>query len=214
MKNGKKKKGIRVDFTGVETRTLVPEGQHHVKVVEVTEEEGNAAPYLKWTFSIISDDKTNGSRLYLNTSLAKQALWNLRNLLETLGVDTPSAATDIDPDELVGLELMVRVEHETYEGKDRARVTDFTPIEETASASSDEVEEEETEDEPEEEEEEEEEKDDRMAASDIQEMDEGELAALVKKHKLKVDLASIKKASKKVGAVIDAMEEKDLLAAS
>ena len=247
-----KKKGnkLKVDFTGVETRAHIADGQYHVKVEEITQEEGNQVPYLKWVFVIVSDDKTNGRKLFYNTSLAPQALWNLRNLLETLGVDTPDGALSLDLDEYLGLELMVRVENETYEGKDRPKVTDFTPIEETTSAeddSDDDAEEDDEEEEPatkkgkkkeepEEEEEEEEESeeeesdeegeeesdadeeeeeaddDGKVSADEVKEMDEKELADLIKKHKLSVDLKKITKASKRLAAVIDALESKDLLA--
>lgn len=228
-KKGKKK--IKVDFTGVDVRTLLAEGQYHAKVLEITQEDGNEYPYLKWVFEVISNDKTNGAKLFYNTSLAPKALWNLRNLLETLGVETPASEVELDTDEYIGLELMLRVEHETYEGKDRAKVTDFTPLEETASAEDDEEpEEEEEEDEKEESDEEEteeeeeeedteaeddsEEEDDdgKISATDVKEMDDAELADLVKKHKLKVDLKSIKKHSKRIAAVIDALESKELLA--
>lgn len=231
-KNKGKKKRIKVDFTGVETRTLLPEGQYHAKVHEISQEDGDKAPYLKWVFAVVSDDKTNGAKLFYNTSLAPQALWNLRNLLETLGVETPSSEMELDTDEYIGLELMLRVEHETWEGKDRAKVTDFTPLEETASTEDDdEGEKEETDDEESEDAEEEEdgdeeeesdgdeggdesdeeEDDGKLSATDVKEMDDAELADVVKKHKLKVELKAIKKHSKRVAAVLDALETKDLL---
>lgn len=237
-KSGKKK--LKVNFTGVETRVLVPEGQHHAKVHETSLEEGDKGPYIKWVFSIVSDDKTNGSKVYMNTSLTPQSLWNLRNLLETLGVETPDSEMELDLPSYIGLELMVRIEHETYEGKDKARVSDFTPLEETASSEADDEEtededeeeedeeedekppakkpakkeepEEETEDEETEDEDEDDDDEGKVSADDVREMDDKELADLVKKHKLKVDLTTIKKASKRVAAVVDALEKKDLLA--
>lgn len=225
-KNKGKKKKITVDFTGVEARTLLPEGQYHAKVHEVTQEDGNEFPYFKWVFTVVSDDdKTNGAKLFYNTSLSPKALWNLRNLLETLGVSTPSSEMEIDFDEYIGLELMVRVEHETFEGKDRPKVTDFTPLEETASvddddekSDDDETEEEDAETEEEDEKESEDDDDEaeddddgKIDAGDVKEMDDAELADLVKKHKLKVDLKTIKKHSKRIAAVVDALEAKDLL---
>jgi flagellar biosynthesis GTPase FlhF len=241
IKDKGKKKGnkLKVDFTGVETRAHIADGQYHAKVAEITVEEGSQANYLKWVFEIISDDKTNGRKLFYNTSLAPQALWNLRNLLETLGVDTPDSATTLDLDEYVGLELMVRVESEVYEGKERPKISDFTPLEETAEVEDDEEEEsdeeeeeesdEEEEEEEEAEEEEEEESDDeeeesddeeeeeddddgKVSASEVKEMDEKELADLVKKHKLGVDFKKVTKASKRISAVTDALEAKGLLA--
>jgi len=199
-KKGTKKK-LRVDFTGVDVRVLIPEGDYHASVAETALEDGSAAQYISWKFKIHDEDKkVNGQHVYYITSLAPQALWNLRNLLEALGVETPSSEMDLDLEAYAGLELMVRVEHEQYEGKDRARVSDFSALEGTAEAEDDEkVEEDDEEEKPDEEEEPEGE-------------DEAELKDLIKKHKLKVEIKGLEKKPKKRAAlVIDALEKADLL---
>jgi hypothetical protein len=122
------KNRVKVDFTGVETRVLLPEGVYNAKVEEVTLEPNDGKPYLKWKFLTIDDDsKLNDKPLYNNTSLQPQSLWVLGSLLDTLGVERPDGAMDIDLTELVGLELGLVVEHEDYQGKARAKVVDFTP---------------------------------------------------------------------------------------
>lgn len=127
-KASKKTSKISVDFTGVETRILLPEGVYNAKVQSVEMEPNDGKPYLKWTFRTIDDDpKLNDKPLYNNTSLQPQSLWVLGSLLETLGVDRPDGAMDLDLDELVDLELGLVVEHEEYQGKQRAKVVDFTP---------------------------------------------------------------------------------------
>lgn len=225
-KKGKKK--LRVDFTGVDVRILVPEGDYHASVAETALEDGSAAQYIAWKFKIHDDDKKiNGQHVYYNTSLAPQALWNLRNLLEALGVETPSSEMDLDLESYAGLELMIRVEHESYEGKDRARVSDFSALEETADAEDDEKRDEEETDAEEEveeagedeeeaeaepDEEEEEEASDKLTGDEVRAMDEAELKDLIKKHKLKVDIKGLEKKPKKRAAmVIDALEKADLL---
>lgn len=126
--NKKKTTSIKVDFTGVETRVLLPEGVYNAKVAEVELEPNDGKPYLKWTFRTIDDDpKLNDKPLYNNTSLQPQSLWVLGSLLETLGVERPDGAMDLDLEELVGLEIGLVVEHEEYQGKQRAKVVDFTP---------------------------------------------------------------------------------------
>ena len=127
-KANKKTSKISVDFTGVETRILLPEGIYNAKIASVEMEPNDGKPYLKWTFRTIDDDpKLNEKPLYNNTSLQPQSLWVLGSLLETLGVDRPDGAMDLDLDELVDLELGLVVEHEEYQGKQRAKVVDFTP---------------------------------------------------------------------------------------
>lgn len=125
----KKRRGnvVTVNFKGVEGRILLPEDQYRVKVAEVSQEDGSAAAYLKWKFEV-SEGKFEGKPLYHNSSLSEQALWSLRNLLETIGVDIPDDEMDIDLEELVGKELMVTVTHEDYEGRARPRLTDFAPL--------------------------------------------------------------------------------------
>lgn len=126
--NKKKTTSVKVDFTGVETRVLLPEGIYNAKVAEVELEPNDGKPYLKWTFRTIDDDpKLNDKPLYNNTSLQPQSLWVLGSLLETLGVERPDGAMDLDLEELVGLEIGLVVEHEEYQGKQRAKVVDFTP---------------------------------------------------------------------------------------
>lgn len=124
-RKSKKKTGIvSLDFSGVEARVLVKEGEYLVKVAEVTEEDGDKAPYLKWKFEI-GEGKFEGSALYYITSLSEKSLWNLKSLLEALNVELPEDAVDLDLSEMVDLELMVTVEHDTYEGKKQARIVDF-----------------------------------------------------------------------------------------
>lgn len=229
-KGTKKRNTIRVNFEGVETRTKIDDGEYHSKVVETSVEEGNEAPYIKWTFEIIEDGPHQGRKLYTNTSLSPKALWNLRNLLETMGVETPDSETELDLDSYKDLELMLRVQNEVWDGKERPKVTDFSPVEESVSTEEDEPKaaksakskakpedeedadgEDETED-AESEGDEAEEETDKLTAAEVREMDETELADLVKQHKLKIDLSKIAKKSKRIAAVIDALEAKDLLA--
>jgi hypothetical protein len=143
----RKTKGKRVTIpgmAGVEGRVTVAEGEYRVRVAEVTQEEGSAADYLKWKFQVMGKVHS-GASIFYNTSLAPQALWNLRGLLEALQFDIPDDDLDVDPDELVGLELMVSVEHDTYEGKKQAKIVDFWPAEGAAEASDEDEDEEEEE---------------------------------------------------------------------
>jgi Protein of unknown function (DUF669) len=125
----KKKSGKRfleVDFTGVESGgKAVPDGSYEVEVAEVTEEESSEGnPYLKWKFRI-SEGPCKGSLLYENTSLQPQALWKLKGLLECLGEEIPDSTMKIDISDYVEKTMAVNVVNETYEGKERPRVTDY-----------------------------------------------------------------------------------------
>jgi len=126
---GKKKNVVKVDFTNVEPGGKVPEGDYPVIVKEVTaEESSNGNPYLRFVFSV-AEGRHKGKQLYHNTSLQPQALFNLRNTLEALGMEVPQSAISLDLDNLVGLTAAVAVELETYQGKERSRVVEVFPLE-------------------------------------------------------------------------------------
>jgi len=134
--SGKKKKTLSVNFKGVEGRVTIAEGEYTVKVAEVTLEEGQSAEYLKWKFEV-AEGKFEGKPLYTNTSLSPQALWNLRGLLEAMGVETPDDEMDLDLADYVDRELLVTVEHEMYEGKKQARVVDYASLDDAAEEKED-----------------------------------------------------------------------------
>lgn len=208
----------KVNFAGTSTFKKIPDGTYHAKVKAITEHEGDAGDYWKWRFVIVEDGDMKGqSPLPYITSFAATALWNLRNLLETLGVEVPESEVSVNPKDYLDLELMIRIEEEEYKGKTTSKVTDFSKIEETAEVEEDKPTEDEEDEEKEEEIEEEaaaeeEEGPAKVSAEEVRGMDEKELADLVKLHGLKLNLAKIEKKSKKIAAVIDALEGKDLLA--
>lgn len=121
-------------MAGVEGKKgTLPEGEYLVEVTEVNEKEGNAGNYLEWVLTVASKEG-KGAKLFHITSLAPQALWNLRGVLEALGIDPPDDETEMDHDDLVGNIMNVLVEHEKYEGKNRARIVDYWPAEGKAAA--------------------------------------------------------------------------------
>lgn len=193
----KKKSTVSVDFTGVETRVLLPEGVYNAKVDEVTLEPNDGKPYLKWKFLTIDEDtKLDNKPLYNNTSLQPQSLWVLGSLLETLGVERPDGAMDLDLEELVGLELGLVVEHEDYQGKARAKVVDFTPATD-ADGEGDTVVDDDTGN------------SDTYTEDQVLEMDEGELDELVEELGLKVKKS--KKLPVYAAAVVTALEGAGLI---
>src|SRR5690606_16193666 len=124
MRPLKKGRIIEIDMTGVEVGgRLCPEGIHRVRVEDVTPEISTRSekPYLAWKFRTVG----GSHRLYHNTSLQPQALFNLKQVLVALGVEVPSSVMRLNLDKLVGRECYVEVEHELYEGRKKARIIDF-----------------------------------------------------------------------------------------
>ena len=121
-----KRKGLSVNFEGVESGgKAVPDGHYPVTVesVELTESsEGNE--YLKWVFKI-NAGPSKGAKIWDNTSLQPQALWRLKGLLEVLGEDDLDGDFELDTDKYVGEELALEITNEEYQGKEKPRVTGF-----------------------------------------------------------------------------------------
>lgn len=195
MAKGKKGNVVSVDFEGVESYTLVEEGDHTVKAIEVSKEPGNEHDYLAWQFEI-TGGQFKGKKLYTNTSLSPNALWNLRGLLEAMGVDVPDGKLELNLDKICedGEEFKVTVEHERYEGKTRARITDYIKLTgddgEDGDGKDDAGDKDEGADEP-----------------DFDEMDADELEAFVDDKDLDVDLDDFKKLKDKRAAVEAAWEK-------
>ena len=227
MKKSKSKKGngYRLDFTDVPDRILVPEGDWPVKIESVEVKEGNEYDYFAFRCKVNSpkERKAHGGALFFNTSLSPKSLWNLRNLLRAVGIKVPDGPMELDFDELIGCEFIATVEHEKYEGRTQARVIGYAPIDEDEGEEDEEVEvedddsedEEDEKDEKDDDEDEEEEEAEELEAvseDEVSEMSLKQLKKLVEDYSLDVDLDSFKTTKKKVSAIVEALEEKDLLA--
>lgn len=214
----KKSNSISIDLSKVEGRVNFTEGDHLLEVVEVTQEEGQKAPYLSWQFRAV-EGESEGAVVYNNTSLSEQSLWNLRTCLEALGVEIPDDEFDLDFDELVGLTMMGSIELETYEGKKRPRLTDFWAAEEAveekpakkARGAKAKAEEDEPEEKPKRGAKAKAKAEPEITEEDVNDMSEDELGDVIEEHKLDVDLDDFKTLRKQRAAVIDALQEAGVL---
>ncbi|MDE2101521.1 MAG: DUF669 domain-containing protein [Patescibacteria group bacterium] len=119
-------KVVTVDLSNTETRKRVKPGDYKVAVesVESGVAKSSGKPKMSWTFKIV-DGPSKGSKLFYNTSLQPQTLWNLRSVLEALGFTIPDTPLKLNLDKLKGLEAMVTVDEEEFNGKKRARIVDI-----------------------------------------------------------------------------------------
>lgn len=125
------KRVLNLNMKDVSVGGVIPEGEYAVTVDEVSVEESQQGnQYLKWIFKVL-DGKQKGSKIYHNTSLLPQSLFNLKNLLIALGVPVPDKAFQLNLDECEGCNCGVTITHETYDGKKRSRVTDVFPLDST-----------------------------------------------------------------------------------
>ena len=155
----------------------VPEGEYKVKInnSEVRKTNDGSGRYIRWECIIVEPKKYKGKRLFGNTSLKKDALWSLRNLIHAATKkNIAGKVAEFDPDSLIGKVVGASVSDNEYQDKnDNTRITSqidsFFPKDEVNASDDDdededddedldEEDEEEDEDEEEEDEEEEEEK--------------------------------------------------------
>lgn len=191
-------------LSDVEGRTVIPEDDYKLKVVEVEDGEGDKAPYLKWTFEIAEGEYEGKKPKAYYTSFAPDALFNLRSVLEALGVEIPDDEFELDKDELIGLEVMGTIEHETYQGRKQMQIVDFSPVEEEKSSKKGDKKKGDDKKSAKGKKSKEPEKPDEDA---LGEMDEDELKQVIEDHELDVDPDDFPKVSKLRAAILKAFED-------
>lgn len=118
---------VSVDFSGVESGggRKIPEGEYLLKVVEVEMKDSQAGnQYLAFKYKV-ANGPFAGANIWDNVSLKSTALWRLRTLLECFGMNPPEGKMDLDLTKMVGKTIFVEVANETYQGKEKPRITNL-----------------------------------------------------------------------------------------
>lgn len=182
------KRVVNLNMKDVSVGGVIPEGEYIVTVDEVSVEESQQGnQYLKWVFKVIDGPQKN-SKIYHNTSLLPQSLFNLKNLLIALGVPVPDKAFQLNLDECEGCNCGVTVTHETYDGKKRSRVTDVFPLDASDVEDADEDDGEEV---------------------DLEEMSLEELIEFAEENEIKLTAKQKKRKSAALAAIQDALGDDD-----
>lgn len=127
---------LSVDFSKVEARregggkaVHVPEGDYLVQVVGCEQrhkKDDETSKYLSWRLKIIRPEKyaSKSGVIYFTTSLKEEALWNLRNFLEDLGLKVPSSSVKIPIAKIVENKMVlgVTLEDDEYNEKVKSSV--------------------------------------------------------------------------------------------
>lgn len=211
-RRGRRSKGRLIDLSDVETFVAFPEGKFQLRVKEIEEGEGDAGDYWKWIFEDSDQKKGAEGTVTHITSFAKQALFNLKSLLDSLGFDIPEGEFDIDEhkDDFIGMEIMAETAQEDVETdngrRTYTRIVDHWPLdqeedkpargggkrdkeEERPSRRSSGKE------------------DKEITEDDVKEMSQDDLEAVIEEHKFDIDLGDFRTVSKMRAAVIDALKE-------
>ena len=125
---------LTVDFSNVEERreggksAHVPEGDYLLKVAgcELKSKKDDAtSKYLNWRLTITSPEQfKNAGSIWHITSLKPEALWNLRNFLEDLGVKVPKGTAEIPIKAIVdkGLIIGATLEDDEYNNVMKSKI--------------------------------------------------------------------------------------------
>jgi len=162
---------MKIDFGDVDPEIRrsskaahVPEGEYLVKIVtaDVNKSERSGSRYIRWKTSIVSPEKYKGKNVWGSTSLKKEALWALRNLIFAATGRNVAGKSSVafDPENLYGKIVGASIEDNEYTRDGKTRVTSqistFFPKDDYTQPEDEEEAEEEEEEEEEEAEEEEE----------------------------------------------------------
>lgn len=124
----KSKTTVKVNFKGVESRRTPPEGDYICQVLEAkagTSQGGN--DQIEFICEVAKGEY-KGTKLYFYCPLAENSLWKLHAFLTVLGEEVPEDEMDIDLSDLAEREFVGVLTHETYQGKKRAKLTDFDSV--------------------------------------------------------------------------------------
>lgn len=102
------------EFTGEEDLggfDPIDSGKYRANLVELSREVGknSGKPYIKWCWKISEGEPAAGRMLWDNTSLADGAKWRLVQVLKALGIDVPKGELKINPNELLGKQVVLTV---------------------------------------------------------------------------------------------------------
>jgi hypothetical protein len=139
----------------------IPEGDYIVKILEGDWHKSDKGTGIKWLAQVTQPTEHKGVKLRGYTSLKKEALWSLRNLIfAATGKNVAGKTANFDPDTLVGKIVGAEVTDNEYTKDGKTKITSqintFFPKDEAQLAGEDadddddeEEEEEETEEEDE-----------------------------------------------------------------
>ena len=186
----------------------IPEGDYSMKCTSCTPAVSKASSndMLVFTFTGM-EGKSRNKKFWLYCALVPDALWKLRQTLEALGVETPDNPSEFDPDEVVDVEVIGTVVDNDYDGKTNSKLSYIAAFELTGSTEAS------TKPAAKASNGKNAKKPSKLAASEVEEMDEDELEEVVSKYDLDIDLSTQKTKRRKANAVIAALQAEKMLEA-
>ena len=123
---------MNIDFSSVPSREALEEGTYLLHIAKAEEKLSSTSnPMINIEYDVVAtadgEAVAGGRKLWDNYSLQSQALFKLKELFNSLGMDTANIV-DIDINDLVGLQVMAKLVQETYNGELRNKVKKLYPV--------------------------------------------------------------------------------------
>lgn len=130
----------KLDFTGVETFVKCAEGEHIAKLIEIEEGTTNDGDDKLSAKFEVTKGASKGSIVYETFALTERSMWKLKAFLIAVGVKA-DAKIAIDLDNLLGKTCIIKVIHEEYNQKVKAKIDEYKKLLKMPEPDEDEVEE-------------------------------------------------------------------------
>lgn len=123
---------MNIDFSSVPSREALEEGTYLLQIAKAEEKlssTGNPMINIEYDVVATADGEAvqGGRKLWDNYSLQVQALFKLKELFNSLGMDTDNIV-DIELSDLIGMQVMAKLVQETYNGELRNKVKKLYPV--------------------------------------------------------------------------------------
>ncbi len=117
---------LNLDFSSVPNREPLEPGWYHGRIAKVEEKMSSTGkPMLAVEYDVIGTEEgeeiPGNRKLFENWVLTDAALWKVQAVFKALDLPT-EAIVDLDTEELIGMELFLKVVQETYQGEVRNQV--------------------------------------------------------------------------------------------
>lgn len=122
---------IALDFTNVQTLGgHIPAGKYLCSIAALKPKKASTGKQmLEWRFQV-EEGKYSGRILFLNTILTKDALWRTKEVLIAAGIapEELEGEFSLNPEEIIGSEVMVAATVSEYLGQERNEVGRVTCV--------------------------------------------------------------------------------------
>jgi hypothetical protein len=117
---------VKVNLAGITVGEYdaLPRGLYNCRVTSFVEKTSKGGkPMVEWQFTV-TEGELKGRKIWLNNTLTKESLWAYKRTLLAVGFTEEQLEGDveIEADEVLEQECVIRTDQESYNGKMQTRV--------------------------------------------------------------------------------------------